>query len=487
VTPPPPFLVEFERASTTSALLPERCACLVAVSGGLDSRVLLGALASVAPRHGWRLVVAHFNHRLRGADADADERFVADLAARHGLPFALGSADVAAGREPGESPESAARRFRHAFLARAAREHGCDRIALGHHEDDQVELFLLRLLRGAGGEGLSGMAEREVSPADSGVSLVRPLLGFSRARLEEVAVACGWEWRVDASNRDPAVPRNRIRHELVPLLRARYQPALERVLLREQTLLRDQALVIGELADTWLRGEAERGFGELSTAIQREVIRQQLIAQRLEPGFELIETLRTRPLHPIQVDPARRVICDASGRVAITGNGAVDQEFSPAEAALVFEGTSGSLVFAGVRFDWELRENDSALGAGLEEQGTGMGREIMDAASVGTAVRLRHWRAGDRFRPIGLKGSAKLQDLFTNQRVPAWERRRRVVMESAEGEILWVEGLRLGERVRVTPATCRRLVWRWCRSEHNGLAVGPDLPNLPVRFGNPCP
>jgi len=144
-------------------------ALLVAVSGGVDSMVLLHVLNSLAPEWGWKLAVAHFNHQLRGRSSDRDEALVCRTAAALKLTVTVGQGDVKAfAKQSGLSLEMAARKLRHEFLARTARAGGITTIALAHHADDQVELFFLRLLRGAGGEGLAGMRGRAPSPMDRG-------------------------------------------------------------------------------------------------------------------------------------------------------------------------------------------------------------------------------------------------------------------------------------------------------------------------------
>ena len=173
--------------------------------------------------------MAHFNHRLRGRASDADEAFVCKTAEAMKLPFIMAGADVKKfARESKLSIEMAARKLRHEFFAKAAHSHKIKTIALAHHADDQVELFFLRLLRGAGGSGLAGMKWRSPSPADKTISLVRPLLDFSKAELEQYARENKIRYREDATNLSPDFLRNRIRHELLPLLRRHYQPALNK-------------------------------------------------------------------------------------------------------------------------------------------------------------------------------------------------------------------------------------------------------------------
>ncbi len=193
---------------------------VVAVSGGADSGALLHALAADRP------TVAHLNHRLRGADSDADAAFVASL--HPSLPHSIEAIDVAA-VAAGDNLEGTARRVRYDFLARVARQVGATWVATAHTLDDQAETVLHRLLRGTGLRGLRGIAAvRELVP---GILLVRPMLRVSRADVIAYLTAAGHPWREDATNRDLAFTRNRIRHDLLPLLRT-FNPAVESVLGR---------------------------------------------------------------------------------------------------------------------------------------------------------------------------------------------------------------------------------------------------------------
>jgi tRNA(Ile)-lysidine synthase len=213
-------------------LLERGQAVLMAVSGGLDSMALLRLLHTLSARHRWKLAVAHLNHQLRGRSSSADERLVRKTAAVMGLPVVVERADVRRFAENSKlSIEMAARKLRHEFFARAAKKRGIRVMALAHHADDQVELFFLRLLRGAGGEGLAGMKWRSPSPVNGKITLVRPLLGVTKAELREFARENKIRFREDATNALLAAPRNRIRNELLPLLRKKYQPGLAKTVL----------------------------------------------------------------------------------------------------------------------------------------------------------------------------------------------------------------------------------------------------------------
>ncbi len=205
---------------------------VVAVSGGPDSVALARAVIQARISIDGRVVLAHLNHGLRGAESDADEAFVADLAARlPGLELVRTRLDVAAEADAtGSNLEATARRLRYAWLADVARTRGLSLVATGHTADDQAETVLHRLLRGTGLQGLRGIAPRR--PLGSGVELVRPLLAVTRADVLAYLQSLDQPYRQDSTNRDLRRTRNRIRHELLPLLAREYNPAVVAVLGR---------------------------------------------------------------------------------------------------------------------------------------------------------------------------------------------------------------------------------------------------------------
>ena len=203
---------------------------LVAVSGGADSVALLRILVACAAHDHAPLLVAHLNHQLRGAESTTDEAFVRQLAAEQGVDYRTISMDVRGAAEAsGDNLEDTARRIRYDWLTQLALEVGANWIATGHTADDQAETVLHRLIRGTGLQGLRGIAsERELHP---GLRLIRPLLSITRPEILDYLQALGQPWREDASNRDPHFTRNRIRHELLPLLET-FNPAVRTILGR---------------------------------------------------------------------------------------------------------------------------------------------------------------------------------------------------------------------------------------------------------------
>jgi tRNA(Ile)-lysidine synthase len=352
----------------------------------------------------------------------------------------------------------AAREARHAFLSRAAGEAGVRTIALAHQADDQVELFLLRLLRGAGVQGLAGMRWSGPSPADPRYRLIRPLLGCNRSELETFARLHRIRWRVDASNSCTDMLRNRVRHELLPLLERRYQPGFRSVVRREMELLAGTAGLLGQLSRDW-REHRREPWGDLAVALKRQVLCDELLELGVEPDFDLVEQLRLRPGCPICILPDVTVCVMADGRVIKARPASRhDRAFASGEIRVPLSGLAGKGAFDGLGWRWKIHRSSI-------KPRFGPGREWFDADKVGPEVVLRHWHPGDRFRPSGMLRLVKLQDLFTNLKIPPAARRKLIVATTAAGQLWWVEGVRIAEDFKLRPDTVRRFGWFWKREQ----------------------
>jgi len=421
--------------------------------------VLLQALHSLSARHQWRLTIAHFNHHLRGEQSDADERFVQEIAGKLDLPFIQGAADAAAfARRQKLSVEMAARQLRHGFLAGAARRSKIRTVALAHHADDQIELFFLRLLRGSSGEGLAGMKWTGPSANDAKVQLIRPLLDQPKAALRIFAELRGIAFREDVTNAGVEFLRNRIRNKLLPLLAQKYQPALARTVLRTMDVVGAEADFVRETAEEWLRWKRPANFDRLHIAVQRRLIQLQLLRMGIAPDFDLIEQLRRMRERPISLGPELAIRRDRAGRIVQRRLAQID--IQTGEAMLELDGRIGKTLFGGVQIQWQITSPRQASKA---TPVFATGAEYFDADKVGSTVLVRHWRPGDRFQPIGLDAEVKLQDFFTNEKIPRPVRHQLVVAATASGELFWVEGLRIAERFKLDKQTVRRLKWRWSR------------------------
>jgi tRNA(Ile)-lysidine synthase len=466
------LLQRIENSIQNRKLLKRGQKILVAVSGGLDSMVLLHALEKLSARHKWKIAIAHFNHQLRGRASDEDEKLVIQTAKRLGLQFVVERGNVRSfARSETVSIEMAARIWRHAFLAPAARRLKISHIALAHHADDQVELFFLRVMRGAGGAGLAGMKWSAPSPADKKVTLIRPMLDFQKEELRKFARENKIRFRDDATNFLLDARRNRIRNELLPLLREKYQSGLAKTVLRLMEIVGAESDLAGELAEKWLK-ERQPDFEKLPIAVQRHVLQLQL--RRVKLGivtdFDLVEQLRKSAGQFVSissgfsfresigkfvsVNSGLSVSRDMSGTLKFRARQTAD--FDPNELGLNLAGKAGRVNFNGVQVLWRFDAKNEFIHPKRK-----VTCEFFDAEKIGGKIILRHWRPGDRFQPIGLKSDVKLQDLFTNAKIPHERRRDLIIAEVAGGEIFWVEGLRISENFKITPETRRQLIWHW--------------------------
>ena len=427
---------------------------VVGVSGGGDSVVLLDLLQKLSAEFRWHLMVAHFNHRLRGKESDSDEAFVRRRAARYQLPFVSGQASVAeVARSKGVSVEMAARQLRHAFLARAARSHDCDAVALAQHADDQVETFLLKLLRGGGGDGLGGMRLESPSPADPQIRLVRPLLEVPREALLSYAKRERLRYREDSSNAVLDIPRNKVRHVLLPLLRRRFQAALVKTVPRTMEIIGAEAEFVAGSARRWLRSKRRAAFDALPLALQRRVLYEQLLDLGIAPGFELVERLRLQAGSLVMPAPGRHLWRTSAGLICTKAVGL--GEFRCDSITVGLASGSGCVRFGKLEVSWKVRARRPSAGKPTPPAGC----EWFDAEKVGGWLTLRHWRAGDRFQPLGMAGRSKLQDLFTNAKIPRTERLQMVLAADSRGELFWVQALRMGERCKLDAGTSAVLEW----------------------------
>ena len=494
------LLEQIERALASRRLIAKGESLVVAVSGGVDSMVLLDLLQTLAPHCGLTLTVAHLNHQLRGRSSQADEALVRKTARRLKLRCVVARADIKGlARRKKQSIEMAAREARHRFLAATAKRVGAAKVVLAHQADDQIELFFLRLFRGSGSDGLAGMKWRNPSPADPKIEVIRPLLEVTKAALVEYAREHRVTFREDATNAHVGIPRNRIRHELLPLLRSQFQPQLDRLLSRTREILGAESDFMLQAARDWLWAKTREPFIGLPVAMQRRVLQLQLLDHGIVPDFDQLEVLRLNPETVVEFSgglsqagaPSRkkpvRLSVDRGGRLGIAPS--ADGKFSKSSIEIFLAGPNSeggdlSLLKSAAKGGWEpaggICGNDGPNAGKVEFEGLAVswgicrraakaipkplaGREIFDADQVGSQVILRHWQPGDRFQPIGMKTSSKLQDYFVNAKVPRAERHRRVVAVNASGTVFWVEGMRISERFKLTANTTRSLHWVWKR------------------------
>ncbi len=450
---------------------------LVAVSGGPDSIALLRVLAALAPT--WALTVhaIHVHHGLRGREADEDARFVAGVCDRLRIPLHLEriSLEEAQGRaRAGGSLQERAREARYQALRRAAAALDMGRVAVGHTADDQVETLLMWMLRGAGASGLAGIPD-----VREGV-FIRPLLATSRAEILAYLDVQGQPFREDTSNAKPCYLRNRIRQDLVPVLK-RFNPALLRVLARQAQILRDEDRCVEEQARRHLADLVEEdgsaglrldreGLLRLPVALQRRILRailRRTAGLSRGPAFSAVETVLTRVVHGrsgAQLHVRGAVARREYQVIRFEGLPAGSHPDGPALADGGLPADGLVLPIPG-EVRWPLTGELIRIRCG--EPGMLTGRElppgtraaaVLDGDRFTWTVVVRPWKPGDRFHPQGMGGHRKkVQDYFTDIKLPRGERSRVPIIAAPEG-ILWVGGLRADHRFCASPSTRRPVI-----------------------------
>ena len=439
---------------------------IVAVSGGPDSVALLHLLHRLAPEWAAGLHVFHMEHGLRGEASRADAAYVRELAEQLGLPCTVFSLQPGVLKHQSGSLQANARAARHSAIEQLALETGANRVAVGHHRDDQAETFLLRLLRGAGARGLGSMA-----PVRSlgGLAYIRPLLELSRAEIEAYCTAHSLAPRQDKSNMQPDYLRNRIRLDLLPKLALEYNPAIARNLAQTASLLRAEDDFLDALAAEGL--DRCRLPGADVTLATRVLLREPAVLARRV--IRLAARAVAGEAFDLGAEPVARVL-DAAARTA--GTHELDLP----------GGLKATFMYGSCRFtmavdsappacstEWpvllkgrtELPELGLAVEAGGPGHPSGPWEASFDPEALPGSLAVRLRQPGDRIWPTGMEGSKKLQDILVDAKVPRWQRDR-VPLLTAGDQVLWVIGYRLDRRFLATAATQHPILIR--------VAVLPD-------------
>lgn len=463
---------------------------LVGFSGGPDSTALLLSLYHLAAQQSISLGAAHLNHGLRGERAAEDARHAAAFVKTLDIPFIMETHSVAAyRRRHGMSPEEAAREVRYRFLHRTAGGGGFNRIALGHHRDDDAESMLMRILRGSGPLGLAGIAPKGRSIGGD-IAVIRPLIRTPRTaiqafleRMQIVAVE-------DESNTDVRFLRNRIRHELLPLLKTHYNPALAEGLSRMAQLMRDEQewlgdLTAGSLASLMVADHGtllvldRQGLAACHPALQRRILRAgvaQCKGDLRRVGFAALEAARIFAVR----GPARGAL-DLPDGLVIRGKAdrlEVQQLFRrqgrgrPAPPRPMVPDFEYRVLAPGRIL---IREAGAVMAFSLLESfpgddiyRTGQQTAFFDMNELRFPLLVRNFRPGDRLTPLGMKGTQKVKKIFSDRKVAREDRCRYPLLLAGE-EILWIAGLRQGAAGRIGPQTTR-----WLKVEISGCLFEQD-------------
>jgi tRNA(Ile)-lysidine synthase len=418
---------------------------VLGVSGGADSIALLHALNELTD-YGLELIVAHLNHGIRGEEARRDADFVKETAKSLGLTYVYGEVDTPRYKEEsGLSLEDAARTLRYKFFDQVLDKHYATKLATAHTLDDQAETVLMRLLRGSGSKGLSG-----IPPVSNGI--IRPLIDTSRKEIEEYLRSKGVKWVEDPTNESMEFLRNRVRHDLLVELES-YNPQIKETLSRTADILRAE--------DEFITREALKHFDDIFSPNKSELIgdlkhyrniekpiRFSLLRLAIEKHNTSLKNISST--HVVSADdfllsdaasgevelPQGTVMVKGYDIFLVTRKSELERKFSYTIQS------PGKWSFPEFEVEISILQTDT-----LDEGDESV--SYFDPETVEFPIEVRNFKPGDRFSPLGMTVSKKLQDYFTDIKFPKFLRSR-VPIFIYNGEIMWLGGIRLDNRFKVT-------------------------------------
>lgn len=431
---------------------------LVAVSGGIDSVVLLHLLYQLRNLFQLKIEIIHLNHGLRGQQADQDQRFVEGLSKVYGIPVISRKVNVPKFiLKKNLSEEQGARILRYRFFKWVLKQTKADCLALGHQADDQVETVIDHFLRGSGVKGLSGIPiQRD--------KFIRPLLFATRQEIETYAKLYSLHYVIDSTNVMVKYRRNRIRHELIPYLKQHFNPAIEAVVLRTATIMDEIEHYLNDQAQFALEKCLEvqkkdkiildiNSFLNYFITIQKYMLlqilerlnldRSILSAQRLDRILKLISDRRAGKKFQLTVDWEIRIEHNVLS-VVKTRQGDFEFEVAINDMISLFDGD--------LKFATQLITLNQLPEQFSEDRNT----EYVDFDQIQGGLKLRNFRPGDRFRPLKLQGEKKISDYFIDQKI-LFHARKEIPLLVCDRGIIWVVGHQIDDRFKITHNTRRIL------------------------------
>lgn len=480
----PSFIQKCQQTITAHGMLRRGDAVLVGVSGGPDSMALLHLLLTLAAPMNLRLGIAHLNHCLRQSASDDDEGFVKSVAAKSRLPVFVEKTNILKQKKTGRSLEESGREARYLFFNSICRKHGFTKIAVGHHREDNAEQILLNLIRGSGAAGLCG-----IPPVRE--NIIRPLIQITPSEILDYLSQNNIEFMVDQSNSDTQFLRNSVRHQLLPLLRQNYNPNISEALNRLGGILRAE--------EEWLNALIDPLFNAaLISSDDRQVIlsvpemmnfHDAAVRRVLRKAILTIKK-DLRRITLAHIDSAARLIAnhppaarlDFPGQIRVLKNNdrlivrkelknlriATAKAAKPvsfayhaskdaivAQTTLFIKEINMSVSFYQMSMDWI--QNISTL-----ERDTA----FLDWDTLQFPLEIRNVRPGDRFSPIGMKGTQKLKKFFNANNIKPVKRTEIPIFVSGDA-IIWIGGLRIADPFKVTQKTSTVLKVTISSSTHN--------------------
>ena len=440
---------------------------LVAVSGGPDSACLLNVLTRLKTRLGIELHVVHINHQLRGSESEGDARYVARMAQRLQVPATIGKQNVSTYRRKMRlSIEEAARELRYQFFGRFALQENAACVAVAHTRDDNIETILLHILRGTGIAGLRGLQPKQVLQLGEDrlcVDVVRPMLNLSREETSRYCSKIGLKPRIDRSNLSLTFTRNRIRHQLLPILKT-YNPKVDEALLRLSNIAGEEISYLEELtSELWSDNVEELGNAlsidikkmlHLPQVVQRQMLRwgikylngniKDIEAEHIE---EMLEFMKKPSGKILQLPHDLRLRIEY-GRLILYLESVTVCPFSLIKDAIKLKIPGETNVN-----DWTMKAR--ILECTLEKYDQGF-TALFDMDKTGDDLKVRTIRSGDVFYPLGMKQTKSISHFMADSKIPnTW--RPYVPLVCSADKVVWVVGWRIDDSVKITNRTNRIL------------------------------
>ena len=457
------MLKEFKNFVEKNNLIEKGDKILLALSGGIDSMVLAKLLilysqrtsSTVNSQSQCHLSFAHCNFHLRGDDSNRDEKFVTEFAKENKIPIYIQHFDTESyAKENSLSIEMAARELRYSWFEELKDINNFTKVALAHHGDDQIETFLINMLRGSGIKGLKGMKPQNDF-------YIRPLLFSNRSQIEAFAKENNIQWVEDYTNNETIYLRNKIRHQIIPLFDELKDNARQSLnfsincLSSENDLYR--SLIDEKLSDIEFVKDDYR-YIENRHFIQNENGKQLLFEWVRRFGFNyeqaesMIEAMRLGKsgvvFYPSSIDNRQQTTDNSliasvqKDRIEIFKNRFDDDEFQIQIDSQILRFSDSQIL----RFSVLKKDEDFKL---IKDSSVAQ----FDMDNIAFPLKLRRWKKGDRFRPLGMKGSKLLSDFFNDLGFSTYQKQKVWIMEDANGLILWVVGYRISDKVKISDST----------------------------------
>ncbi len=460
------FLNKVEEYLIKKAYIEPGGKILLAVSGGVDSIVLLDALALLTQKIRFSLYVAHFNHKLRGLSADADEGLVRNICKEYNLHFYSGSGNVRQySSKNGISIEHAARILRYNFFERTARNIGVDIVATAHNEDDLVETFFINLFRGSGLTGLSSMPSKRKFVKN--VTLVRPFLQFNKSILYNYAKIRKLAWNEDETNALLNYTRNKVRHDLLPKLINEYNPSIIEVINRTAELIQGadeviKDLVVKNISNILDESSNDRFYIKINMLLTYNKFMQGEFLQ-----FAWNKYFRLQPLSLAVIDRILELIDKQTGSICEISSGYIvlrdrnhlvfTKKIKEFDTSVIIEKIGNHKIG---RYKFSIKEVSRQEMKFSQDKFT----EYIDADFMNPYFEIRNKKEGDIFLPLGAPGEMKLSDFLTNSKVSLIDKSNILILTN-KIDILWVIGHRISDKCKVTKETKKILQLKFINTD----------------------